>query len=263
MDWLKLAMSLPVGQNRRVDCWHCHSPKGVGITNHGEVYSYHCFRCKSKEAKPAPPMTPQERRAMEQQAAEFKAAPPTLPPDFTKEIPPAGILWLAKGGLNHSDIDRFGFGYSPKMQRVIMPVYEGDELVAVQARALRRDHIPKYLGQIRRNPRPAFRAQHSASADTLVLTEDMLSACRVSKVCDAWSLLGTNLVPAVLASIAETHHPNIAIWMDEDGAGVFARRRMRAQLQVTGKTVRLITSDRDPKKHSLAEIRSLIWPKSL
>ena len=197
---------------------------------------------------------------MEIQAAEFAASEPSLPEDFTKDIPAPGILWLAKGGLNHSDIKRWGFGYSKDMHRVIMPVYEGKELVAVQARALHREHKPKYLGQIRRNPRPAFWAPHSASVDTLVLTEDMLSACRVAKVCDACSLLGTNLMPSVLAQIGASDYERIAIWMDDDSAGLNARRKMRSQLQVTGKEIVLIHSDRDPKKHSLTEMRSLIWP---
>lgn len=260
MDWLKVAMGLPHGQSTRVNCPHCHGSNTAGLSNLGEVFTFHCFRCKEKDAKPAPTMTPQERRAMQLEAEAFSAAPPTLPPDFTEAIPGPGILWLAKGGLNHDDIERFGFGYSPKMQRVIMPVYEGDELVAVQARALRKEQEPKYLGQIRRNPRPAFRAAHRQPTDVLVLTEDMLSACRVSKVCDAWALLGTNLVPSVLAAIGDSAYERVAIWMDDDDAGINARRKMRAQLQLTGKEVSLIQSDRDPKKHSLDEMRNLIWP---
>lgn len=261
MDWLKLAMGLPYGRSGRMDCPDCHGKNTYGYTNHGDYYTVHCFRCKARDWSKAPAMTPQERRALELQAAEFRDAPPTMPEDFTTDIPPAGILWLAKGGLNHSDVARFGFGYSKTLQRVIMPVYEGTELVAVQARALRKGHEPKYLGQIRRSPRPAFKAPHKEPTSVLALTEDMLSACRVSKVCDAWSLLGTNLMPSVLADIAETDHDDIAIWMDEDRAGIDARRKMRAQLQITGKRVRLVKSDRDPKKHSLEEMRRLLWPE--
>ena len=260
MDWLKLAMGQPVGGNVRIDCPECQRKKSAGVTNHGEVYSIFCFGCYHKESKPAPPMTPQERRAMQLQAEEFRAKSPELPEDFTTELPPAGVLWLAKGGLNHCDIARHGFGYSPSMQRVIMPVYEDGELVAVQARALHRGQEPKYLGQIRRHPRPAFQAPHSTPTDTLVLTEDMLSACRVSKVCDAWSTLGTNLCAAVLARIGETAYDQVSIWMDADAAGVRARRKMHALLQTTGKQITMIHSDRDPKKHSLEEIRRLIWP---
>lgn len=262
MVWLKLAMGLPYGRSGRMDCPDCHGKGTLGYTNHGEVFTAHCFRCKYKDASAAPAMTPQERRELELQAQAFRDAPPALPEDFTKEIPPEGILWLAKGGLNHSDIEKYGFGYSPSMQRVIMPVFEGDEVVAVQARALRKGHKPKYIGQIRRDPRPAFLAPHREPTDVLVLTEDMLSACRVAKVCDAASLLGTNLMPSVLAQLAETGHETFALWMDDDAAGINARRKMRSQLQIIGKPVRLIKSDRDPKKHSLEEMRRLIWPSS-
>ncbi len=260
MEWLKLAMVLPYGRSGRMNCPHCHGNNTLGYTNHGDHFTYNCFRCKETGGSAAPAMTPQERRALELQAQAFREAPPTMPDDFTTDIPPRGVLWLAKGGLNHSDIKKYGFGYSPRMQRVIMPVYENKELVAVQARAINKGHEPKYLGQIRRNPRPAFHALHSEPTDTLVLTEDMLSACRVAKVCDAWSLLGTNLLPSVLAAVAETQHEIIALWMDEDDAGINARRKMRNQLQITGKVIQLIRSDRDPKKHSLDEMRRLIWP---
>ena len=66
------------------------------------------------------------------------------------------------------------------MRRVIMPVYDGDRLVAVQARALFVGQLPKYLGQMAGTQRAVFRADKGfhAASHKLVLTEDMLSVLR-------------------------------------------------------------------------------------
>ena len=222
-----------------------------------KVYGY-CFGCHEKPWSPLPEMTPQERRAQELAAEAFQALPPTLPADMTSELPSAAVLWLSVAGLNHYDILRHGFGYSPKMDRVIMPVYRDGELVAVQARALRKGQIPKYLGQVKEGPRPVFVVEAKEHCTGLVLTEDMLSAARVGKVNDAWALLGTNLSPATLSEIMDSHYDDIYIWMDDDPAGWAARRKIKKALQLAPQKVHLIKSDRDPKKHSLEEIQALI-----
>lgn len=257
MDWLSLAVALPAGQSRRLDCWHCGSKNAASITNMGRKYAVHCFRCGSKEVKDPPPMTPAERLAMKQAADAFKAAPPTLPDDFTLTLPVIGVLWITKGGLHVDDAERMGWGWSDKHQRVIMPVYSGDDLLAVQARAVHPWMKPKYLSQMWSGPRAVFRAGNR-HAGTLVLTEDMLSAARVSKVTDAWSLLGTNLMPAVIQRIADSPYTDIRVWMDDDEAGHRARKKMLRALGAVGIEATAIVSDRDPKHHTLQEMKDLI-----
>lgn len=206
-------------------------------------------------------MTPQERRALELAAATFQASEPALPADFTETIPVQGLLWLTKGGLHVNDVKQHGFGWSERMQRVIMPVYVAGGLVAVQARSVSKAVTPKYLSQSS-VPRPYFRAtpvtQTSQGTGQVVLTEDILSAARVGKVNEAWGLLGTNLMDAVITALIERNFDMIHIWMDDDKAGIDARRKMLVQLKSVGLPARLIKSDRDPKLHTLQEIKDLL-----
>lgn len=195
---------------------------------------------------------------MKQAAEAFEADEPSLPSDFTLDIPIPGVLWVSKGGLHVDHVRRLGWGWSEKHQRVIMPVYDGDKLVAVQARAVHSWMKPKYLSQMWSGPRAVFKAGDRHTG-TLVLTEDMLSAARVSKVTDAWSLLGTNLMPAVIQRLADTGYTGIRLWLDDDEAGHNARKKIMRTLGAVGIEVTAIVSDRDPKHHSLQEIKDLVW----
>lgn len=260
MDWTAIAKALPVSHSQRINCWKCGGKKTASVTNMGSHYVVHCFRCKEKEHETPPPMTAAERLALRRAADEFKAAEPTIPDDFTTDIPIPGLLWLSKGGLHLDDIKSHAFGWSDTLGRVVMPVYEQDVLVAVQARRVGDGYGPKYLGQVHSGPRPVFKCEKNAGNGTIVLTEDILSACRVGKVANAWSLLGTALMPAVINRIAASSYTDIVIWMDDDTAGHNARKKMLRQLGAVGIHARSVISDRDPKHHTLEEMEELIWP---
>lgn len=268
MDWMKIAVTLPAQHSQRTNCWKCGGKKTASITNMGKFYVVYCHKCKDKETQDPPPITPQERRALQQAAEAFEVDDPVLPSDFTPDIPLQGLLWLSKGGLHVNDIKTCGFGWSDKLQRVILPVWDDlGTLIAVQARNTGTAHGPKYLGSVWSGQRPVWRSpldlQGSQTSATrrrgIVLTEDILSAARVGKIAEAWSLLGTNLMPAVIKQIHERKPEETIIWMDDDEAGWNARRTMLRQLGSVGINARAVVSDRDPKHHTLQEMRNLIW----
>lgn len=257
MDWVKLAQELPLGRSRRVHCWHCHrKDPTLSITNRGKNYTYHCFGCKEAGVADPPPMTPHERRELVRAAEAFEQSEPCLPDDFTTDIPVAGLLWLSKGGLHIEDITEHGFGWSGKLQRVVMPVMRKGKLVAVQARSVSQLR-PKYLSQVTSGSRPVFKAGRCYGQKRITLTEDILSASRVGKVLQAWALLGTNLMPSVIRQLAEEKTEVIYVWMDDDEAGINARRKILKQLGAVGLNAIPIISDRDPKHHTLQEIKEL------
>ena len=257
-DWVSISLALPLGTSRRIHCHICgHRDKTLSLTNRGKVHSAHCFACGWVDTQKQPPMTPQERLALAKAAEAFEAEPPTLPKDFTLDMDIHGVLWISKGGLHVDDAEGFGWGWSDKMKRVVMPVYEKGSLVAVQARSVISGMKPKYLSQIHSGPRPAFKAG-TRNVGQLVLTEDMLSAARVSKVMDAWSLLGTNLMDAVINQIANTNYTQVLIWMDNDTAGFKARRKMLKQLGAVGIDARIIKAEKDPKYYTLEQIEDIL-----
>jgi len=271
-EWIKIASALPVQHSRRINCWMCGRKNTMSVTNMGKYYVGHCFGCKEKVSASPPPMTPQQRLALQRAAEAFEASEPELPDDFTHDIPIEGLLWLSKGGLHVNDIKRYGFGWSEKLRRVIMPVWNAERtLVGVQARNTGSAQGPKYLGQVWSGPRPVWSSTvHKPVAQdgcrllqsthsTLVLTEDILSAARVGKINPAWSLLGTNLLPAVIDQIDRSPFQEVVIWMDDDEAGINARRKMIRQLGAVGIKSRAVTSNRDPKHHTIEEMKDMIW----
>ncbi len=264
-DWMKTASTLPPGQSTRINCGGCGGKKTASVTNMGKKYVKHCFKCKETETETPPPMTAAERLEMKRKAEAFEAQEPRLPDDFTTDIPVEGLLWLSKGGLHLNDIRRYGFGFSEELRRVIMPVVgRSGKLEGVQARRVDADGVgPKYLGQVWSGPRPvwasSWEVERPRGIPEVVLTEDILSAARVGKVCPAWSLLGTNLMPAVIGKIAEAGIQTVHVWMDDDDAGINARRKMLRQLGAVGINAKGVISNRDPKHHTLEEIEELIW----
>ncbi len=258
MDWAELAKSLPVSHSMRVNCLSCGGKNTCSITNKGNRYVSLCFRCKETESARAPAMTPQERRELIRAAQAFEATEPTLPQDFTPNITVPGLLWLSKAGLNYHDIREHKIGWSPELRRVVLPVYNRRNiLAAVQARSVEPFVKPKYLNQIWSGPRPIFRTDLQRRGDngTVVLTEDIMSACRIAKTgTTAFSLLGTNLMDAPIAEIAESPYDDVVVWMDSDAAGKDARRKMLRQLSAVGINARSVYSELDPKLLDLEAI---------
>ncbi len=258
MDWAELAKELPVSHSMRVNCPSCGGKKTCSITNKGNRYVRLCFRCKEADSASAPAMTPQERRELIIAAQAFEATEPTLPQDFTPNIPVPGLLWLSKAGLNYHDIQEHRIGWSPELRRVVLPVYNRRNILAgVQARSVEPFVKPKYLNQIWSGPRPMFRTdlQKRGRNSTVVLTEDIMSACRIAKTgTTAFSLLGTNLMDAPIAEIDESPYDDVVVWMDSDEAGQDARRTMLRQLSAVGINARSVYSELDPKLLDLEAI---------
>ncbi len=258
MEWTELAKALPVSHSTRVKCPSCCGKKTCSITNMGDRYVRHCFKCKETGSELAPPMTPQERRELHIAAQAFEATEPALPHDFTTDIPVTGLLWLSKAGLNYHDIQEHKIGWSPELRRVVLPVYSrGGALACIQARSVEPFVRPKYLNQIWSGPRPMFRTdlKKSGNNGTVVLTEDIMSACRIAKTgTTAFSLLGTNLMDASIAEIAESPYDDVVVWLDSDEAGQDARRKVLRQLSAVGINARSVYSELDPKLLDLESI---------
>lgn len=89
-----------------------------------------------------------------------------------------------------------------------------------------------------------------------MLTEDVLSAFRVGKLTEAWSLMGTSLTDHVAASIRPD--TRVLVWLDPDPAGTKAARAIVNQLSGIGVEARRIKSRADPKCLSNREIEQCL-----
>ena len=246
-SWEHHTRGLPLGRRARVD--HDCGPGRTLIVEHkDDGYAAYCFRCGEPGFIPHPPMSLSERLAKLEKVRMLEAKVqerPDLPEPREcdpQQWPDAARLWLYKVGFSNDDIERHGFYYHEPTGRVVLPIYDGDSVVYWQARSVD-GRQPKYL-----NPfvdRSNVAAKYG-TGDVIVVTEDLLSAARVARVTEAWSVLGTKLPDGVAMQLIHTGKP-IILMLDPDKAGQQGNVKMRRTLLSLGGDARIVVPRRDPK----------------
>ena len=249
--WLRIAKSIKEGTTTRIQC--CKSDTSMIIGNDVKGYSAYCFRCGFKGY----------RRHGERSISsivqntheiEFKRSV-SLPEDYVSIIhgSDAAKLWILKYGIPLDVAMEYKIGYSKKMDRVILPVYDkNDKLFLCQARALN-GRKPKYINNSVFAANVIFWGKECIN-NFCVVTEDILSAIKVSMEVPACSILGTNMT-AEKAMLIAAKYSTVYMWMDNDSAGQRCSLQAEKQLLMQGVyCVKHIRTDRDPKTYTSYEI---------
>jgi hypothetical protein len=168
--------------------------------------------------------------------------------------------WFYKMGLGPAHIAALGLYYNRDMDRVVLPILDADRRV-VYWTARHATRTPKWLGPD--VPKHGLVAKYGVGRGAaVVLTEDPMSAYKVGLVTEAWCLFGTKLKDSVLFALLNEPR-RVVTWLDDDrgrsngsNPGQEAALKMRTRLRAMGKAVDNITSEKDPKGHTTAYIRS-------
>lgn len=189
----------------------------------------------------------------------------SLPSDFSTDIPEIGLLFLLKAGVSADIASHYRFGWSEKMGRVVMPVYnESDTLRTTQSRAVYPDQKPKYMNKRNGDMQTvAFYSDDSLLlgdplTDCVVMTEDILSCIRVGRLNPCISTLGTNLSNALAVQSFMGFKGGVLIWYDGDEAGVKGANKAKKTLTMLGVQCTIIFTDKDPKEYNNAEIKGVL-----
>lgn len=258
MDWVDIAKKLPVNGRTRTKCIEaCGTDESQLISHNPKGYSRYCFRCKSNAFVPAGLRTIEDIKRAREALSELNSKKIHLPTDYTLDVPDRAATWYYKYGISAELARHYKIGYSPSLDRVILPVYQNDELVSMQMRAINSWQKPKYI-----NPKSAmqnvlFYARDKAGQTCTVITEDILSAIKIGRVHHATSILGTNLSDAKASKLAEDNL-KVYIWLDGDKAGIQGAKQARKQLNLLGVQTINIQTEKDPKEYSLEDIRRII-----
>lgn len=270
-SWLHHAQTLSPGERRHFD-HDCGSGRTLVIKHGDKGLDAWCYRCGCGGFSKAPELSFGERMALraKQAAAEREAqASVSLPTPMNHDIqswPLAARVWLYKAGLTNDEIKRHGFYHHDGTGRVVLPVPGGLRVAYWQARGFDPERA-KYVNPVVDKTSLVYVAPRSGGllqggpSNKLVLTEDILSAVRVSNVTEAWSILGTSLHTGVLSRVvshmqsAVDTSAQVAIWLDPDGPGVKGAAKIARQLRAYGVPYRVINSAKDPKCYSEEEIR--------
>jgi len=174
-----------------------------------------------------------------------------------QQWPDTARVWLYKAGLSNDDIIRLGAYWHEDTQRVVLPVYRGSEVVYWQARDVswtRKSRRPKYINPIVDKSRLCAKY---GTGPVILLTEDILSAFRCSRVTEAWALMGTALAPGVLADLLQQKKPVVAMF-DPDAGGQKANTATFKRLGLMGVPFWIARPKRDPKYLTKEETLSCV-----
>lgn len=254
-SWLDEAQALKLGQSRRV-AHDCGAGTPLTVWHKEDGWSAWCHRCALPGFVPRPSESLAEKaaRLMRKREADDAAvgtqAPP-MPAEFDpQQWPLAPQVWLYKAGISAARIKQAGIYWNERLQRVILPVIHEGRLVFWQGRSLDPDGI-KYI-----NPKGVDRDRivyRAGQGDTLVLTEDILSAIRVGEVTEAWSVLGVRLPVPVLNEIVSARR-RVLVWLDPDVAGLNGQADIVRQLRLVGVDAAAVQSRKDPKLYDKEDI---------
>lgn len=289
-EFLAEAQALAVGEKRKVR--HLCGDASLVVYNNVDSWTGWCWRCHARGwvPKPQPSMAERLQRQRQQEAIDNALrsdvqAPRPANHDFGS-WPLAARLWLLKAGLTPALVKELGAYYHAGSDRVVLPVCDGTgKTVFWQARNIHypTDGRPKYISQSsnRSGIHCIYPRQHQAGADTgsdrapaaagdgetdrahrhdtVVLTEDILSAFKVgaSGAGTGYAIMGTVLANHTTQFLLALGAP-VTTWFDPDTAGEAARLSVAKTLRYIGLGVRHLRTTQDPKRYCLREIREHI-----
>lgn len=230
---------------RHSPCPNCGSKDNRGIWDDGSEW---CFGCRDYK--------PPGRQEVIQKILDKSKRPNNkivkLPEDALPYFPEKVNSWLQKYNLTKEEMRVLNPLYSFDKSLLIFPVYGPDGILMYQGR---------YFGDNPKHPKYlTFGAKdvlHILGPDTdkLVLTEDIISAVKVSFVTTVMPLWGSN-IPLGLATRLSKRFSRLGIWLDMDKAK--ESLKMRSELAPLFQQVDSIITELDPKEYSHEEIRRFV-----
>lgn len=185
----------------------------------------------------------------------------SLPGDFTHIIPEKPRQWLKKYGLTEHEIQTNKIGWSGTFNRLIYPVYDHyGNLLMYQGRlfeTIEGSKRARFHTQGRPEKVDAYFGVNWENNlhDSVCVVEDVISAIKVSRVCPALPLWGSELSLSRIIRIAEIFK-NLIIWLDHDKASYQARCEIKARPffdHVSG-----LYTIQDPKAHGTEELKKCL-----
>lgn len=212
---------------RHEPCDNCGSKDNRGVWDDGSKW---CFGCQTY----TPPNSynpPVEETLTEERL--------TYPRRLQKELLDRNKKWLRSFGFTDQELQYFMM--DPLTQRHVILCFEDSELVYYEARSVTGEK-PKTLSKGTK-PIKIFN-QSGAAANTLCLTEDVVSAILCSRQVPTGCLFGSALSDHQLTYLEK--YDNIIIWLDYDKTDVALK--WVDMLTLRGYNVAVVVEDRgDPK----------------
>ena len=237
----------------RSKCDKCGARRGLAVYDNGE-YCHACHHSTTTKS-----LT--KRLDIQTNKKELE-----MPRDDFSRIPDEAREWIHKYRL----YDERAYFWSDKYKRIVFPQYMGDDrdgmlMVAAWMRSV--SEQPKWLFVGDKNvifkydyvvPDEDYDQKwRGGPVRDVCLTEDVVSAIKVSSVMDSIALGGTVLKENQHDYIRNNGYTKVYIFLDPDEAGQKGAWQIRKQLALTAECI-MIRGNRDPKEYSLDELRELL-----
>lgn len=173
-------------------------------------------------------------------------------------------VWFNRYGITQEERDHYGLGWSGYWKRAILPVWQGGQLVAFQARRLLpEDDGPKYLTRkLEGYERPFFTGgwgDSSLDFSTMVVVEDILSAIKVGRYCTTTAILNGTLSQEVVAGVLRFKPTRVVVWLDDDNPAIRqSQRRIMRRVAPYADVYRINNIGADPKELSGEQIAATL-----
>jgi len=250
--WLQVAKGLMIMCSTKITC--CKDDKSMKVYHTEDGYSSHCFRCGEHSFVPHGICSISELAKMEADKQLIMMPELTLPLDFTKEIPSNLLIWFLNVGVTAYMVKANGIGYSPSLDRIIMPIHVNGQLSAIQTRSLNR--VPKYL-TVGTTAGKLYCPFTYAYTEYVVIVEDILSSIKISRIALARSTLGTKFSDSHALELKRMKK-HVILWYDPDYAGDTAVQVAQRKLSLLGVSCSVLKSKEDPKYYSCKNIQERI-----
>jgi len=187
--------------------------------------------------------------------------PLQLPYDFSTEIPNKGLIWLYKYEITDQEIKKYHMGYSKRLDRLILPVYNisNKKLIYWQGRNLGivTKENPKYINIRDKEAKNVyFRVACNSNIDNIVVVvEDILSAIKVGRTLNSIALLGSYVADSLVSVLKE--YNDVYIWLDYDKKITSIKYSNRLNILLNKKVKSLVTK-KDPKEYATKIIKETI-----
>lgn len=231
-------------------CPKCGSRDNLATYEDGHEW---CFGCKYYVP---PPNTLANRVSQFLKKTETSKEISPLPSDCVAYIPHDPLTWIKKYGITDEEIKRNNFLWSEHRQQLIFPITgESGEIIAYQARNFDKESAAKrkYFSQGNLDSILHLLPSELDYPETVVLTEDLISAIKVGRHCTAMPLFGAYASDSRLNRLRR-YYSKLVVWLDYDKL-VDARKTVSRASKI-GFNSSAIHTELDPKELSDRQIRA-------
>ena len=179
-----------------------------------------------------------------------------LPYDFNNNVPKESYAWLKSYSLTNEEISNNNIGWSDTNSMLIFPFYgENKDVLCWQGRYFPARNPKVFTSGF---PDSHILLHHCSSGSDLrrvVVVEDSISAIKVSRVCTATELLGSNLSTHKAVGLSKLFS-HLILWLDNDK--IKEMIKFKEKYGGLFDSIDIIITDKDPKYYNTNEIKEIL-----